>query len=159
MTREDFFEVLGDLEDDLVLGAGEGKRRRLSWRVIVPAAACLCAVAVAAVLWLRRPPMDSGNLDGEPWGYNKSCEAAPMVCVDRGLYRITGEQPELEGREAEFFYLGEISSRVDSSQKPRVDFQANDEIIGAKVYKFDENIVVDIDGKYWLYELVYNYMD
>ena len=85
MTREDLFEVLGDLEDDLVLGAGEGKRRRLSWRVIVPAAACLCAVAVAAVLWLRRPPMDSGNLDGEPWGYNKSCEAAPMVCVDRGL--------------------------------------------------------------------------
>ena len=48
---------------------------------------------------------------------------------------------------------------MDSSQKPRVDFQANDDIIGAKVYKFDENIVVDIDGKYWLYELVYNYMD
>ena len=158
MTREDFFEVLGDLEDDLVLEARMDKRRRPSWRAIVPAA-CLCAVAVAAVLWLRSPPMDSGNLDGEPWGYNKSCEAAPMVCVGRGLYRIMGEQPELEGREAEFFYLGEISSRVDSSQKPRVDFQANDEIIGAKVYKFDENIVVDIDGKYWLYELVYNYMD
>lgn len=158
MTREDLFEVLGDLEDDLVLEARMDKRRRPSWRAIVPAA-CLCAVAVVAVLWLRSPPMDSGNLDGEPWGYNKSCEAAPMVCVGRGLYRITGEQPELEGREAEFFYLGEISSRVDSSQKPRVDFQANDDIIGAKVYKFDENIVVDIDGKYWLYELVYNYMD
>ncbi len=158
MTREDIFEVLGDLEDDLVLEARMDKRRRPSWRAIVPAA-CLCAVAVVAVLWLRSPPMDSGNLDGEPWGYNKSCEAAPMVCVGRGLYRIMGEQPELEGREAEFFYLGEISSRVDSSQKPRVDFQANDEIIGAKVYKFDENIVVDIDGKYWLYELVYNYMD
>ncbi len=158
MTREDLFEVLGDLEDDLVLEARMDKRRRPSWRAIVPAA-CLCAVAVVAVLWLRSPPMDSGSLDGEPWGYNKSCEAAPMVCVGRGLYRIMGEQPELEGREAEFFYLGEISSRVDSSQKPRVDFQANDEIIGAKVYKFDENIVVDIDGKYWLYELVYNYMD
>lgn len=158
MTREDLFEVLGDLEDDLVLEARMDKRRRPSWRAIVPAA-CLCAVAVVAVLWLRSPPMDSGNLDGEPWGYNKSCEAAPMVCVGRGLYRITGEQPELEGREAELFYLGEISSRVDSSQKPREDFQANDDIIGAKVYKFDENIVVDIDGKYWLYELVYNYMD
>lgn len=158
MTREDLFEVLGDLEDDLVLEARMDKRRRPSWRAIVPAA-CLCAVAVVAVLWLRSPPMDSGSLDGEPWGYNKSCEAAPMVCVGRGLYRIMEEQPELEGREAELFYLGEISSRVDSSQKPRVDFQANDEIIGAKVYKFDENIVVDIDGKYWLYELVYNYMD
>ena len=158
MTREDLFEVLGDLEDDLVLEARMDKRRRPSWRAIVPAA-CLCAVAVVAVLWLRSPPMDSGSLDGEPWGYNKSCEAAPMVCVGRGLYRIMEEQPELEGREAELFYLGEISSRVDSSQKPRVDFQANDDIIGAKVYKFDENIVVDIDGKYWLYELVYNYMD
>ena len=105
--------------------------------------------------------MDAGgsSFDGDPSGYGQSKDLAPMVCVNHALYQIAGNQPDMDGKEDEFIYLGEIISKVDSSQKPTEDFQANDEIIGAKVYLYDgENVVVEINGQYWLYELLYEYL-
>ena len=37
---------------------------------------------------------------------------------------------------------------------PKENFQANHPIVGAKVYQYGNNIVVEIGGKYWLYEIV-----
>ncbi len=70
-----------------------------------------------------------------------------MVCVGRGLYQIAIEQPELEGREDEFEYLGEITGRVDSAERPRESFSANDDLIGCSIYRLDEDIIVEYEGK------------
>lgn len=69
------------------------------------------------------------------------------------------KQPNIVGKESELVYLGEIQSQVSSSQKPTEDFQADDEIIGSKVYRYGENVVVEIDGRYWVYELLYEYQE
>ncbi len=57
----------------------------------------------------------------------------------------------------EFVFLGKIVSDITNDQSatdgvPKENFQANHPIIGAEVYQYDNNIVVQIDGKYWLYE-------
>lgn len=39
-----------------------------------------------------------------------------------------------------------------SSEEPKENFQANDDIVGAAVYQYGDSIVVEIEGKYWLYE-------
>lgn len=96
-------------------------------------------------------------LDGNSTGYAQAADIAPMVCVGRALYQIAANQPDIAGKESEFIYLGEIQSQVSSSQKPTEDFQANDEIIGSKVYRYGENVAVEIDGRYWVYELLYEY--
>ena len=101
--------------------------------------------------------LDNGNIDGNPAGYEQTADIAPMICINRALYQIVGNQPDLVGKEDEFSYIGEISSKVGSSQKPTEDFQANDDIVGSKVYQYDECIVVEINGQYWLYELLYEY--
>ena len=42
--------------------------------------------------------------------------------------------------------------RFSSSEEPKENFQANDDIVGAAVYQYGDSIVVEIEGKYWLYE-------
>ena len=158
MTREYLFEALGGLDDDIVCGAREaaGAKKKVGWKALLPIAACL--VLVIGALALRGlPRLDGGARDGE--SYAADCEAAPMVCVGCGLYQIAIEQPELEGREEEFQYLGEITGRVDSGERPRESFSANDDLIGCRVYRLDEDIIVEYEGKYLLYELLYNYED
>lgn len=104
-------------------------------------AACLCfIICVATIPCLLNgfnPPV-SGDL-------------APMVYVNNKLYQYTDSQPNLTDKENQFIYLGEIESKVSSSQEPKENFQANDDIIGAKVYQYENDIVVLIDSKYFLY--------
>ena len=65
-------------------------------------------------------------------------------------------QPSLTDKESQFIYLGEIESKVSSSQEPKENFQANDDIVGAKVYQYENDIVILIDGKYFLYSNLEN---
>ena len=74
-----------------------------------------------------------------------------MVYVNNKLYQYTDSQLDFTDKESQFTYLGEIESKVSSSQEPKENFQANDDIVGAKVYQYENNIVVLIDGKYFLY--------
>lgn len=37
---------------------------------------------------------------------------------------------------------------------PKENFQANHPIVGSEIYQYDNDIVVRIDGKYWLYEAI-----
>lgn len=57
-----------------------------------------------------------------------------MVYINDTLYRIPSNQLDLTGKENQFVYLGEISSKVSSSQYLTENFQANDDIVGAAVY-------------------------
>ena len=64
----------------------------------------------------------------------------------------------------DFVYLGVIESDITNLQNnsngnasdgiPKENFQANHPIVGAKVYQYGDDIVVEIKGKYWLYETI-----
>lgn len=151
MRKEDFFEVLGDLDNDIVEEAKtpvkdniNGKVKRSGWIKWETVAACLCliicAFAISHLLNNSDDPV-SGDL-------------APMVCVNDTLYQILGNQPDLTGKESQFVYLGVISSKVSSSQYPKENFQANDEIVGSAVYQYGKDVVVENNGQYQLYAML-----
>ena len=76
--------------------------------------------------------------------------------INNKLYQYADSQPSLTDKESQFIYLGEIESKVSSSQEPKENFQANDDIVGAKVYQYENDIVILIDGKYFLYSNLEN---
>ena len=83
-------------------------------------------------------------------------DIAPMVYVNDTLYQIVDPQPNIADEKSAFNLLGKIESKVSSCQEPKENFQANDDIVGAAVYQYGDNIVVEIEGKYWLYENYHN---
>ena len=102
------------------------------------------------------------NVGGQPYwswyGFNsRVADAAPMVYVNDTLYIQSSDQKGYPEQEDGFVYLGKILSDVTNYQGdgadgiPKENFQANDPIIGCEVYQYGENIVVKINGSYWLY--------
>ena len=85
-----------------------------------------------------------------------SGEIAPMVYVNDTLYQIVDPQPNFADEKSSFNLLGKIESTVPSSEEPKENFQANDDIVGAAVYQYGDHIVVEMEGKYWLYETHHN---
>ena len=81
-----------------------------------------------------------------------SGDIAPMVYVNDTLYQIVDPQPNFADEKSSFNLLGKIENTVSSSEEPKENFQANDDIVGAAVYQYGDNIVVGFEGKYWLYE-------
>ena len=79
-----------------------------------------------------------------------------MVYVNDTLYQIVDPQPNFADEKSAFNLLGKIESTVSSSEEPKENFQANDDIVGAAVYQYGDSIVVEIEGKYWLYENYHN---
>lgn len=148
MTTKEFSEAMNELDSRYVEEANRYQRaERPRWAAIGAIAACLCLViCIAAAPHLTE---SAGNTDaGAGTG-----DVVPMVYVNDTLYQIAAEQPDLTDQENEFVYLGEIQSIVSESQYPTENFQANDDIAGAAVYQYGEDIVVLLDGQYWLYTL------
>ena len=146
MKKEELFNIIGEVDEQKVAAAGMAmntkKKSRPVWLKWGAMAACLCLVICAfAIPRLFEKPDNSASGD-----------LSPMIYVNDTLYRITSDQPDLTGKESQLVYLGTISSKVSSSQYPKENFQANDDIVGSEVYQFGEDIVVEINGKYWLYE-------
>lgn len=142
MKKEDFAEVLGEIDARYVKEAGAIKKAIAPpWVKWGAMAACLCLVVCAVAI-----PRLSDRSD-----YGTAGDLSPMVYVNDMLYRSTRGQPEITGKEDQLVYLGVISSKVGPSQYPQEDFQANDDIVGCAVYQFGEDIVVEIDGQYWSY--------
>lgn len=79
-----------------------------------------------------------------------------MVYVNDTLYQIVDSQPNFADEKSSFNLLGKIENTVSSSEEPKENFQANDDIVGAAVYQYGDNIVVEFEGKYWLYEHYHN---
>ena len=78
MKKEDFFEVLGELDDDIVKVAKTIMKKKMNWRTWGAMAACLCLVVVAAALLASSDiplaitgggGMDLGN-DGMTYNYS-----------------------------------------------------------------------------------------
>lgn len=81
-----------------------------------------------------------------------AADVAPMVYVNDTLYKQSGDQQGYPEYRDEFVYLGKIESQVSSEGAPQENFQANDPIIGCEVYQYGEDLVVYINGSYWLYK-------
>ena len=143
MNAKTFSDAMSALDTKYIDEALNYKKKAkkpiwVKWGVM---AACLCLILCAAViprLWKNSAPPVSGDL-------------APMVYVNDTLYQVVDPQPDLTDKEGRFIYLGEIESKVSSSQEPKENFQANDDIVGAKVYQYENDIVVLIDSQYFLY--------
>ena len=72
MRKEDFFEVLGDLDDDIVKGAKTTMKKKMNWKAWGTMAACLCLVMGTAFLMrqnttpgdISTPITGGGGMDG-----------------------------------------------------------------------------------------------
>ena len=142
MRKEEFCEIFGDINDKHIKEARtHQKNNKFGWLKWGAMAACVCFMICAfAIPRLFEKPNNSTSSD-----------LSPMIYVNNTLYRIASNQPDLSGKESQLVYLGTISSKVSSSQYPKENFQANDDIVGSVVYQFGEDIVVEIDGQYWSY--------
>lgn len=96
-----------------------------------------------------------------------AADAAPMVYVNDTLYKQSTAQTFYQEQKEDFVYLGVIESDITHLQGdtgtgnaptpdgvPKENFQANHPIVGSKVYQYGDAIVVEIEGKYWLYEMI-----
>lgn len=144
MRKEDFFEVLGELDEDIVKEAKTTREKRADWKIWGAIAAGVCLMICA----FATPPLFEQPND------STSGDLSPMIYVNDSLYRSTGRQPDLTGKDSQFVCLGAISSKVSSSQYPKENFQANDDIVGSMVYQWRTDVVVESNGQYWLYSAV-----
>ena len=143
MTRKDVLSLLGDTQD---IGSGiyiylyEVDQQYL---LRIPFASDEAQLGVTGEDLLKALVPICGDI-------------VPMVYVNDTLYRIVDPQPNFADEKSSFNLLGKIESTVSSSEEPKENFQANDDIVGAAVYQYGDNIVVEIEGKYWLYENYHN---
>lgn len=143
MTRKDVLSLLGDTQD---IGSGiyiylyEVDQQYL---LRIPFASDEAQLGVTGEDLLKALVPISGDI-------------TPMVYVNDTLYQIVDPQPNIADEKSAFNLLGKIESKVSSLQEPKENFQANDDIVGAAVYQYGDNIVVEIEGKYWLYENYHN---
>lgn len=148
MKKEDFFEVIGELDDNIVKGAKTHIKKKTNWKAWGAIAACFALILSVGVftldLWKNDDTIPDPGI----------AYAAQMVCVNNTLYQSLSNQPDFIGKEGQLVYLGTISSKVSSSQCPKEDFQANDDIVGSAVYQYGKNMVVEINGQYQVYAML-----
>ena len=145
MKKEDFFELLNELDDGLVKEAKETVKRKPN-RPVWAAAACLALILTAGALLLA----------SRQTAEHRTADAAPMVYVNDTLYKQSSDQQGYPELKEDFVYLGKITSEVSNDQSntdgtPKENFQANHRILGCEVYQYGENIVIKINNAYWLY--------
>lgn len=172
MNTKKFSEALSEIDARYIEKAinyhpAKIKRRTFHW--IAVTAACL------ALTWIAHIRLFSGNVNdpvienSETEDYlisESSADAAPMVFVNGILYQQSPEYISYEEMQDDFVYLGKIESYADITDislsddesmasndgVPKENFQANTHIVGANVYQYGKNLVIQVDDAYWLYE-------
>ena len=140
------YNSITNVDNQFIEEAQTKTKKKNGWLKWAAIAACLCfGVCVFAIPRLFEKPNNSTSGD-----------LSPMIYVNDTLYQIAENQPDITGKENQLVYVGTISSKVSSSQYPKENFQANDDIVGSVVYQFGEDIVVEIDGQYWSYCAVFD---
>ncbi len=144
MRKEEFFEVLENLDDDIVKGAKAPMKKQVHWKIWGTVAACLVLVCTLAAHLI------SSNNNGGATSPGVA-DVAPMVYVNDTLYMQSSDQQGYPELKDEFVYLGKIKSTDCEEGVPKENFQANHPVAGCEVYQYGENIVVHINDAYWLY--------
>lgn len=155
MNSKKFTEAMSELDSKYVDEALNYKftKKRHGWiKWVATAAACLVLVYVAAISLF--PGNDDNNVTTPG-----IADAAPMVYVNDTLYMQSLEQTSYKEIKADFVYLGNVESDVTNDQSttdgvPKENFQSNTPIVGAEIYQYGDDIVIQIDGEYWLYEIL-----
>ena len=158
MNSKKFSEAMSELDSKYVDEAVNYKKKAqkpvwVKWGAV---AACLALVCVVAISLFPNNNDESVITPG-------IADAAPMIYVDDTLYKQSTSPTSFNELKDDFVYLGVIESDVTNFQGtndaanyldgiPKENFQANHPIVGAEVYQYGDNIVVEIEGKYWLYE-------
>lgn len=148
MTGAELLYVIGDI-DDLLVERAEKQKQLVIHRWVKPilataVAACLIFAVITSVTQLF------------PRHENPSGDIAPMIYANSTLYMISEEEALYSEADEGLVFLGEISSSIDSSKEPTEELQANDDIIGAKVYQCEESIVVFYNNQCWVYRPYHN---
>lgn len=174
MRKEDLFELLGELNDSIVQEAREPVRKKMNWKVPGTMAACLILMCIVFGTFpftdrfgnsseespvaeefceAEAPPVEEefSSADTPPETEAAAGDIAPMAYVNDTLYIQSSVQECYAERKEEFCYLGRIESTVSSDSEPDQNFQTNDPIVGCRVYQYGEDIVIEIDGRYWRY--------
>lgn len=147
--------IIGDIDDDLIVGAIQGNtetRARVFpvWHKYATIAASV-AIVISLIVGLHINFYFRNTNSPIP------AAIAPFICVNEILYVDTSTQVSFTAIEEQLLFIGEIESEIThDSQKlnslPTEHLQANHSIIGSKVYQYGEDIVVEINGKHWLYK-------
>lgn len=90
------------------------------------------------------------GLIADPVPEAKLNDLRPMIMVNSELYLDTGSEIPAEIDESAI--IGETTSSVIQSEKPKEEGQTNFGFVGAKYAHFEENIVVRINNKWILFE-------
>ena len=160
MNAKKFSEAMSELDSKYIEEALNYKKRvqKPVWVKWGAMAACLwlIVVAIITVPSMLIPQESDGGAGGT------IADAPPMVYVNDTLYKQSTKQTSYSELKDDFVYLGVIESDITNLQNnsngnasdgiPKENFQANHPIVGAKVYQYGNDIVVEIEGKYWLYE-------
>ncbi len=90
---------------------------------------------------------------------NITPDTPPMVCINNKLYQQSKEKLSYTKMKNGFIYLGKIESDITDDQittdgVPKENFQANHPIVGSEIYQYNDDVVIKIDGKYCLYEII-----
>ncbi|QRN85709.1 entericidin like toxin protein [Clostridia bacterium] len=123
-------------------------KKNLTWIKWSAMAACLVLVGLALISLF---PGRSNDIVTTPY----IADLAPMVYVNDNVYKQSTKQIAYDEPKEEFAYLGKVESYLANDQGvPKENLQSNTRILGAPIFQYGNDIVIQIKGKYWLYELL-----
>ena len=143
MNGFELLNAIGMIDDSFIVHAEKNIKTYRNFtmirRTIVTIAASCALLAVVIGLGLMQKKPTDIIIDEMP----------PMVYVNSQLYVSSGKY--ITQKDEKLEYIGQIKSHVDSSEHPTEEFQANDDIVGADVFQYGNDIVVLINDKYYVY--------
>lgn len=159
MKKEQLYETIGEIDDKYVDDAHKitKKKARNTWIKWSAIAACICFIVVGAFTIL---PNNNDEIVDDNIATSTVADVAPMIFINNILYKQNVKQISYAEMTSDFIYLGKIEEDITSNQStsndgvPKENYQANSPIVGANVYQYGDNIVVEINSKYWLYEVL-----
>ena len=173
MKKEELYESFGAINDKILIRSEDETMNKVNKSYLIKLCglvACFIALVWIGVFFMSNKPGSTednevGNtsdiaknneIDNENVSVSTSCDAAPMVYVNDTLFQKSLEEVFYEELLQEFVYVGKIESDITSDGTgsiPEKNLQANTPIEGSEVYSYGENVVVYINGLYWLYEV------
>jgi len=127
-------------------------KKKQTWIKWSAMAACLVLVCVAVISLFPGRSKDIVTTSG-------IADLAPMLYVNDNLYKQSTKQIAYDEQKEDFIYMGKVESYVANDKSiadgvPKENFQSNTSILGAEIYQYGNDIVIRINDKYWLYEVL-----
>ena len=111
----------------------------------------LLLLCIALLCWMLNSPATS--IEEDPIGTEDQIiyDYPPFIYINDSLFQYGGILDETITLTD---YLGSVSSSVPSNELPEQNFQSNEPIVGAEIYKYGGDIIVILDGQYRIYHQI-----